>query len=208
MTPRIRAISVLVPALEPVLELFTLEEAKIRAGVGWAAGDVREPLLMGFVAAARSKVEQDTGLALVPQTRDIYLDGLPPFWAPLVLPAQSMPLQDVVSITSTDSAGVVSTLDPSNYVVDLARGRIGLAYGGAWPSDLGPGQSMVIRIVAGYATPAALAAAAPLLLHAVGLLTAHYATVGRDLTTVGTIITTTPQGYDDAISSYVPVTLA
>lgn len=197
------AISVLVTA--PILEPLTLAEAKIRAGLDWVVGDARDPLLTGFILAARSKVEQDTGLALLTQTRDVYLDAIP--WAGITLPAQSLPLQSVTSIKSWDTAGAQNTLDPLNYVVDLVSGRIGLAIGGAFPSDLRPFQPYVLRIVSGYASVALLTAAAPLLVHAVGLLVAHYATVGRDLT-VATIITTTPYGYEDAISSYVPVTLA
>lgn len=195
------AISVLVtpPAIEPL----TLVEAKLRAGLDWLAGDPRDALMNGFIAAARAKVEADTGLALLTQTRDVYFDALTT--RTIALPAQSMPLQSVTSIKSTDTAGVVNTLDPATYVVDLASGRIGLALGAMWPSDLRPFQPYVLRLVAGWTSAALLLAAAPLLVHAVGLLVAHYATVGRDVTTVGTIIATTPYGYEDAISGYVPV---
>jgi uncharacterized phiE125 gp8 family phage protein len=194
------AVSVLVTP--PVLEPLTLAEGKLRAGLEWADGDARDALMLGFIAAARAKVEADTGLALLTQTRDVYLDDVS---GTIVLPGQSRPLQSVTSIKSTDSAGVQTTLAPANYVVDLASGRIGLAIAGAWPTDLRPFQPYVLRIVAGYASVALLTAAAPLLVHAVGLLTAHYATTGRDLATVGTIIDETIQGYDDAISGYVPV---
>jgi uncharacterized phiE125 gp8 family phage protein len=199
--PAPHARSVLVTA--PVIEPLSLAQAKLRAGLDWADGDPRDQLALDFLAAARAKVEQDTGLALLTQTRDVYLDAI--YGSTIVLPDQSRPLQSVTSIKSTDTAGIVQTLDPLNYVVDLASGRIGLAIGGAWPSDLRPFQPYVLRIVAGWTSAALLLAAAPLLVHAVGLMVAHYATVGRDATTVGTIITTTPYGYDDAISGYVPV---
>jgi uncharacterized phiE125 gp8 family phage protein len=199
----LHAVSLLVtpPAVEPL----TLADAKIRAGLEWAPDDPREALLTGFIAAARSKVEQDTGLALLEQTRDIYFDAMR--GRIVRLPPQSTPLQTVVSLTSTDAAGVEHVADPSSYVVDLASGRLGLALSGAWPSDLRPFQPYVLRIVSGWATVAALLAEAPLLVHAVGLMVAHYATVGRDVTTVGTIIETTPYGYDDAIRPYLPVTV-
>jgi uncharacterized phiE125 gp8 family phage protein len=189
----------------PTWEPLTVAQGKLRAGLEWADGDPRDDLMRGFIAAARSKVEQDTGLALPEQTRDIYLDAVRGI---LTLPALSKPLQALTSITSTDSAGVPHVLDPAIYVVDLASARIGLALTGAWPTDLAPFQPYVLRIVAGWATVELLTADAPLLVHAVGLLTAHYATVGRDLTTVGTIITTTPEGYEAAIASYVPVVVA
>jgi uncharacterized phiE125 gp8 family phage protein len=195
------AISVLVTA--PVIEPLSLTEAKLRAGLDWVGGDPRDALMNGFIAAARAKVEADTGLALLTQTRDVYLDAIN--GRTIVLPDQSMPLQSVTSIKSTDTAGAVNTLDPANYVVDLASGRIGLALAGAWPTDLRPFQPYVLRIVAGWTSAALLLAAAPLLVHAVGLLVAHYATVGRDVTTVGTTIGPTPYGYEDAISGYLPV---
>lgn len=200
----LHAVSMLVTP--PVLEPLTLLEAKLRAGLDWVAGDPRDALMTAFQLAARAKVEQDTGLALLTQTRDVYFDALPR-QGPIDLPAQSKPLQSVTSIKSTDTAGVLNTLDPVNYVVDLASGRIGLALAGVWPSDLRPFQPWVIRIVAGWTSVALLQASAPLLVHAVGLLTAHYATLGRDLASIDPT-TEVPQGYQDAISAYVPVVVA
>jgi len=194
------AVSVLVvpPAVEPI----SVAEAK-------AAGrlpDGEDGLIRGWIAAARQQVETDTGLALLTQTRDVYVDAVT--GAVITLPAQSRPLQAVTSVKTIDAAGVEQTLDPANYVVDLASARIGLAQGGAWPSSLRPFQPYVLRIVSGWASVELLQVAQPMLVHLVALLTAHYATVGRDLTTVGTIIAETPHGYEDAISPYRPVTVA
>jgi hypothetical protein len=88
--------------------------------------------------------------------------------------------------------------------VDAASGRIGLAESGSWPTDLRTFQPWVIRVVAGWTSVAALTTAAPLLVHAVGLLTAHYATLGRDLASLEPA-SEIPQGYADVISAYVPV---
>jgi uncharacterized phiE125 gp8 family phage protein len=184
------------------VEPLTVAEGKLRAGLVWEELDEREALMTGFIAAARAKVEQDTGLALLTQVRDVYLDALS---GTIQLPMQSLPLQSVSSVTYTDTDDALQTVTSDQYVVDVGSGRIGLALAGSWPTDLRPFQPIVIRIVSGYRT---IAEIPPLLIHAVGLLTAHYATVGRDLTTLGTIIATTPQGYDDAISSYLPVTVA
>jgi uncharacterized phiE125 gp8 family phage protein len=199
------AVSILVtpPALEPL----TLEQGKLRAGLDWVAGDPRDDLMVGFIAAARSKVEQDTGLALLTQTRDVYLDSVQQ--RTIALPSQSRPLQDVTSIKSTDTSGAVNTLDPANYVVDLSSGRIGLAVAGVWPTDLRYFQPWVIRIVSGYVDVAALTAAAPGLVHAVGLMTAHYATVGRDIAAVERVSgIEVPFGYEDAIAPYKLVVVA
>ncbi len=200
--PHATSVLVTPPAIEPL----TRTQAKLRAGLDWVDGDPRDELIDQFLAAARAKVEQDTGLALLEQTRDVYLDAVSDY--AITLPALSRPLKSITSVQTIDTAGATNTFGATNYVVDLYGGRIALAYGAAWPTDLRPFQPWVIRIVAGYASAAELLAAHPLLVHAVGLLVAHYATAGRDLTTAGTIITTTPQGYDEAIASYVPVELA
>lgn len=185
----------------PAIEPLTLTEAKLRAGLDWANGDPRDALMQGFIAAARSKVEQDTGLALLTQTRDVYFDTLTETHdGTILLPAQSTPLQSVTSVKSTDMLGVVNTLDPSNYVVDLS-GRIGLSVSGVWPSDVRPFQPFIVRIVAGWTSAAALLAAAPLLVQAVGLLTAHYATLGRDLASIDST-QAVPFGYEDAIGPH------
>ena len=198
-----RAISVLVTP--PTLEPLTLAQAKLRAGFEWAPGDPREALLTGYIAAARAKVEQDTGLALLTQTRDLYLDSFA--GALITLPDQSRPLQSVTWIKWSDTAGGVQTVAADQYVLDLSSGRIGLGLGGAWPTDLRPFQPIVIRVVVGYASVELLTAAAPLLVHAVGLLTAHYATLGRDLASIDPV-TEIPHGYEDAIAAYRPVVVA
>jgi uncharacterized phiE125 gp8 family phage protein len=182
-------------------EPFTLAQGLLLAGFEWAAGDVREPLMTGWIAAARQKVEQDTGLALLSQMRDVYFDAIT---GDLDLPAQSMPLQSVVSITSVNTAGVVQTVPADQYHVDAVSGRLGLAYGASWPADLRPFQPWIVRLVSGWSSPTRIP---PALLHAVGLMTAHYATHGRDVTIVGTIVAATPYGYEDAIAPFCRVTL-
>lgn len=202
------AVSVLVPQAvggSPALEPLTLDEGKLVSGLDWAAGDPRDGLMTRFIAAARSKVEQDTGLALLTQTRDIFFDAIS--GSAFTLPAQSKPLQSVTSFKSTDSAGVVNTLDPTQYVIDLSGARIGLALGGGWPTDLRPFQPYVLRIVSGWTSVALLTAAEPMLVHLVGRLVAHYATLGRDLATIDAA-NEVPFGYTEDIAPYVPVVVA
>lgn len=184
----------------PTVEPFTLDEAKLVAGVDWAAGDPREVLMRGWIAAARSKVEQDVSLPLLTQTLDLYVTATVGPTITLVRPPGR--LQAVTWVQYTDSSGLAQVLDPALYRVDLACGQITLTSGVLWPA-------ITVRIVAGWETPEALQTAAPLLAHAVGLLIAHYTTLGRDLAVlaVGTLATM-PQGYADAIVSYQPVAIA
>jgi uncharacterized phiE125 gp8 family phage protein len=199
-TPHRYAVLVTPPTVEPL----TLAEAKVRAGVDWVVGDPRDALLQSFIAAARSKVEHDTGLALLPQARDLYYDEIG--GGILTLPDFTMPLASA-TIKWTSSAGVVTTIDPAQYIVDLAGGRIAWAVGAVLPSDLRAFQPWVIHCVSGWPTPAALKAEAPILVHLVGLLVAHYATLGRDFATIDPM-TEVPGGYADQIQPYLPVSVA
>ena len=68
-----RSIVVTGPASEPL----TIAEGKLRAGLDWADGDARDNLMTTWIKAAREKVEHDTGLALLEQTRDVVFDAMP-----------------------------------------------------------------------------------------------------------------------------------
>lgn len=188
----------------PIGEPISLDEGKLRAGLDWSDGDPRDALMMSFIKAARHKVEQDTGWALLTQTLDVWYDHVTP---PVVLPEGCRPLQAVTSITSTDSQGIPHVLDPTQYLVDVVSGRIGLAPNGVWPTDLRGFQPWTIRVVAGWPSVELLQLEAPMLVQAVGLLTAHFATMGRDAVTVGLHLGATPFGYDDLIASYLTVRL-
>ena len=191
MPPVISALKV-----APTEEPLSLAQAKLRAGLDWPDGDPRDDLMKAFIAAARAKVELDTGLALLTQTRAITFIAPVSWWSSdggvVPLPMQSLPLQSL-----TDPDGNPYTRFVSGYDQRLAAVRF-------WDEF----QSGTWLAVSGWPDAATLLAEAPLLVQAVGLLVAHYATVGRDLAIVGTIVATTPQGYDDYIDPYRLVTLA
>jgi uncharacterized phiE125 gp8 family phage protein len=181
----------------PTDEPLTVTEAKLRAALDWPDGDPRDDLMRGFIATARRKVETDGELALLTQTRVLQYDAVP---AVLQLPVR--PLQQVVAVTVTHTDGLAEVLPSTAYTVDLLGGRVAFT---TWPTDLRAFQAWMIEVVAGWTAPAALP---PELTHLVGLMTAHTATIGRDLTTVGTIIATTPYGYDELIAPWRPVMVA
>lgn len=176
----------------PTEEPLTLEEAKIYAGLDWPAGDPREALMRGFVSAARVKVELDTGLALLTQTWDLFVEAVE---GVVLLPAQATPLQSITEVTALGAPLGPAVLTPADVTPAAGGQAIQLT---AWPSAWGP---FVVRVVSGWPTPAVLLAEAPLLRHAVGLLTAHYATLGRDLASTAPV-TTVPLGYDEAIAPH------
>jgi uncharacterized phiE125 gp8 family phage protein len=173
--PRTTAILVTPPVIVPL----TLEQGKQRAGLDWAPGDARDAMMTGWLATARHQVEEDTGIALFTQTWDVLLDAWP---SSFELPRR--PVQSVI-VTSYDSAGVVHTLDPSNYLIGPSSvapvpTRLALSPTGSWPTDLRTFQPWAVRFVAGFTTLELLQATAPGLIDAVGILVAHAATAGRD----------------------------
>lgn len=178
-----------------VAEPLTLDEGKLRAGLDWIDGDPRDALMNDFIAAARAQVEADTGIAVPEQSRDLLFDWIPAFVPWRDLPPQSTPLTSVTSVSAVDSTGTTTPLDAAAYTVTLTNDGLAITILTP-PADV---QRYVVRVVAGFAVDAI----PPSLRQAVGLLTSHYATVGRDLTIVGTIVAPTPLGYAEAIRPWV-----
>jgi uncharacterized phiE125 gp8 family phage protein len=179
-------------ALPIEAEPLTLDEAKLRAGLDWTVGDPRDALMTDFIMAARAQVEQDTGLALPEQERDLLLDTVPGFIAYRDLPTQCTPLVAVSTVTAIDSAGAETVLDPTAYTVVLSNDGLALTILTP-PADV---QRYVVRITSGFEL------LPPSLLQAVGLLTAHYATIGRDLAIEDKHVVATPYGYPEAIQAW------
>jgi uncharacterized phiE125 gp8 family phage protein len=180
----------------PATPIFDVAAGKLRAGLDWLAGDARDALMAGFIAAATAKVQHDTGVALGEQTHDVFFDALPSGWS--TLPWR--PVTSLVSVGAIDAAGVVTPLDVGAFVLDGSSETPQPARIFSAALD-----RVVCRIVCGWDDNADIP---PLLVHAVGLLTAHYATAGRDLVQVGTIVATMPLGYDELIAPFQLVTLA
>lgn len=178
----------------PTEEPITVTDAKQLAGLDWPSTDPREDLMKTWLATARRKVETDASLALLTQRRAIQYDAVPTV---LQLPAR--PLQSVsVAIVSSD--GSTATLDPSTYLVDLVGGRIAFLTA---PSNLRVFQPWTFTVTAGYESPSDIP---PELVHLVGLLTAHYATLGRDLALLDEAYEV-PYGYCDLIEPWRPLVL-
>jgi len=183
------------------VEPLTLAEGKLRAGLDWPDGDPRDALMRGFITAARQHVERRTERALLSQTRDVYFDALTG-WV-IEMPPLCIPLQAVLSVAWTDTAGDEHLLDSSTYIVDLVSGRIGLTMSVTWPTGVRAFQPWHLRIIAG--APEIAQIPAPLV-QAVGLLVGHYATAGRDLVSLtGANAIEVPQGFEDTIAPWVPV---
>jgi uncharacterized phiE125 gp8 family phage protein len=185
----------------PTEEPLTLDQGKVRAGLDWPSGDPRDELMTGFIAAARAKVELDTGLALLKQTRRISVSM--PTTGVVPMPAQALPLLSIVdewtgepvaaAVTGQVLPGRPRVVGPTlapRVVLDASRNTV-LVSEGDW----------TFLIESGWPDAVALAAEAPLLLHAVGLMVAHMATMGRDVVTADSVFEV-PYGYEAAIAPY------
>jgi hypothetical protein len=170
----------------PTIELFTIEEAKLRAGLSWLPGDPRDALMQDHILAAQQKVEQDTGLALTTQVRDVYFevptDGMVP------LPSQCTPVQTIEERTVPVGTG------------HIVRRR--LAVGSQ--ALVTAGYCGIVRVTAGWTSKETFKNEVPLLYQAVGLMIAHFATLGRDLAITGAVasVNVIPEGYEAAIQPY------
>lgn len=152
----------------PTDEPVSLEQAKAHLRVDTTDQD---DLIESLITAARERVEEETGRALITQTLEIALDYFvePPdlryVTYPYLTPAKAIllprpPLQALKRITYIDGDGnevllhdeVGSPTVISDLVVDTysAPGRLVPASGGNWPSVQDRANAVVIRYTAGY----------------------------------------------------------
>ena len=169
----------------PTEEPLDVEAAKLAAAMTWPVTvppDPRDAMTADFIKAAREKVEKDTGLALLTQVREVHFIEAVDF---VPLPAQCTPVQLIEDVTARRSRVHLSR---QNGVVGLVEVDAGT----------------VLHVTAGWPSAAALKNEAPLLYHAVQLLTAHYLTLGRDVAITGAVasINVVPEGYEDTIQPY------
>jgi len=153
------------PAVEPV----SIDEAKLHCRIDIDDENVN---VLKWIQAARTKVEKDTGRALITQTWDLFLDAVPPWmathWSTLPYPRMDAtaiqvpypPLASVTSVNVTDPAGAETVWASSNYIVDTASvpGRIALSATGSWPTNLRTFQPIRVRFVAGWTSAAVIPA--------------------------------------------------
>ncbi|MBE3590004.1 MAG: phage head-tail connector protein [Firmicutes bacterium] len=184
------------PASEPV----TLAEAKLHLRVDATDDDA---LISGLIRAAREHAEQILGRALMTQTLELGLDDWPRDEILLPMP----PVQSVASISYTDAAGVVRTVDPASYVVDTASepARVVLRWSYTWPADVLQPQSGAIRVryVAGYQSAADI----PQAIKAAILLHIGHLYENREAANIGNIVTELPLAYRALLSPHRVVTV-
>ena len=142
----------------PLVEPVTLDDIEGQCQTSIPSDQV--DTVIGYIAAIRQKCENELRRALITQTHDLILDAFPapsrrnPF-AAIEIPLP--PLQSVVSVKYMSADHVLTTLDPSLYVIDpdSTPGRVLPAYGQIWPATLDYPGSVRVQFVAGYGGPVA-----------------------------------------------------
>ena len=174
------------PASEPV----TVAEAKAHMRID---GTVEDVLIASLIVTSRLHVD----LALINQSWTLILDRWPP--GPEVdIPLA--PLQAVNAVKVKNSAGVPSTVSPTNYLVDLASKPPRIVWNNAARADPGvPAGGIEIEFAAGFGASAANVPAP--LKHAVLMLTAHWYE-HRDANEIGASAARIPDAISDLIQPF------
>lgn len=140
----------------PAIEPLDLEEIKKQRRFASTSLDTLFDMWNG---AARQDFEEMTGLALLTQTREFALDGVP--WQAQIQLSRA-PVQSIVSIVYDDADNVEQTWDASNYTLLPKRdgatsfetypalGSVALVPFSTWPSVGCGSKSLRIRYVCGY----------------------------------------------------------
>ena len=176
----------------PTDEPVTLDEARLHLRVD---GTEEDALIASLICMAREACEMKARRSFCARTLDLHLTAWP---ASEQIEFADPPLQSVVSIIYTDKDGNTATVQATDYVVYNAvePGLLVLKGTATWPSvDLMPGPSIVVRYVAGYATPAAV----PTIYKQAMLLTIGHLYENREAVVVGTITNVLPQAAESLL---------
>lgn len=135
----------------PTEEPVTLGEARahLRIDDDNAAFDTQ---IEEMVAAARQSAEHEMGRKIMRQTWDFVLDAFPPGCESMRLPGDLVKAHGIVHIKYLDTSGVVQTVDPLTYDLDLHSlpGYIFPAANSDWPSDVADSANAVsVRVLCG-----------------------------------------------------------
>lgn len=139
-----------VRTVAPTIEPITLAEAKLSLRVDGADEDT---LITGLIVAAREQAESILGRSLTTQTwmmlSDQFDDVLALQWGPTI---------SVSSVQYVDTAGTLTTLPTTDYVVDIygTPGRILPTSADGWPETHATQPNTVrVTYTAGYGSTAA-----------------------------------------------------
>lgn len=140
----------------PTADPVSLSEAKAHCRVTDSADD---GLLAGYLMAARTHVENVTGLSLLTQTWDCLFDGdWPLVWDATcctfvqLISLPKFPVQSVTSVSYVDTTGATQVLAGGNYQLVKERGPAYIvpSYNAIWPTVRSQPNSITVRVVCGF----------------------------------------------------------
>lgn len=134
--------------LAPTLETLTLDEAREHLRIVTTDDDV---LLSFLIGATTEYIENITRRVMLPQQWELSLDAFPSD----LIRLEVTPITSVNSIQYINPAGILVTLPPSDYVVDLknVHPRIVPAYRKSWPATQPIINAVTVNFTVGYANP-------------------------------------------------------
>lgn len=134
----------------PYAEAIATSEVKLHARVDH---DEEDDLILGYVKAAREKLENDCARALVAQTLRFDFDAFPDGGCALLL--RYAPVLAVSSVKYYDTANVLTTWSAAKYDVDRYSipGRVQPVSGGTYPSTYSRPRAVQVTAVVGHAVP-------------------------------------------------------
>lgn len=131
----------------PAVEPLSLVEAKHHLKIN-PSNTASDAWIIRNIRTARQQVERDLDQTLPRTTVEMTFDAFP---CESFIPVPRAPLVSVESLKSIDDEGVETAMSSANYIVDAHSrpGRILLAPGAAWPTDIRSSQAGKLRWIAG-----------------------------------------------------------
>tara|TARA_R100001244_G_scaffold86573_2_gene66095 strand:+ start:649 stop:1245 length:597 start_codon:yes stop_codon:yes gene_type:complete len=128
-------------------QIVTTAEAKTFLKVDNSADD---SLIDRYILMASTYLEQYTNRSFLDSSWQLSLDESDVTGTSIELPRA--PLSSVTSVSYFESDGTEQTFSTDNYTVDITQqpGRIFIAQGGSWPTDMRSNKAMLIEFVAGW----------------------------------------------------------
>lgn len=148
------------------VEPITLQEAKLHCKIIASLGDLdfypEDPLIQGWIVAARAVAEHYTGRAIAEQTLEMAMPAFPVSGFDLEQP----PVSSISSIKYTDVDGAEQTVSDALYVLSSYGDsrRVELAYGASWPTTRDESDAVRVRYVVGSNVAPAVVKSAILLM--------------------------------------------
>lgn len=140
------------PAVPPMTVAYARKHIK-------AISNAEDLLVAGWIQAAGSYFEEQTGRQIITATREVWLDGFPSCGR-IELPHP--PLQSVVSVRYVNSSGDLASFDDGaspavpSYSVKAPQGPYAVRgwlepnYGGTWPTPRAESGAVRIQYTCGY----------------------------------------------------------